>query len=229
MLTLRNVNKHSIEEFKLRLSYESWDSIFDNNNMDIDSLFNLFLHNYLRIFYTSFPLHKTTQRSNKNKSWITTGIKISCNYKKDLYLLSRDSNDINLKEYYKQYCKILSSVIKEAKRLTYNNQIINFSNKMKTTWNIIKSETRRLNGHTTSEYENTHDTSIKYFSSIAGKIIQNIKFSNIKGTNNNINRKCYLSKLPNNSFSNLKFKNASIKEIEKNYQLFEIKKHSWIR
>jgi hypothetical protein len=99
----------------------------------IDSLFNLFLNNYLRIFYTSFPLHKTIQRSNKNKSWITTGIKISCNHKKDLYLLSRDSNDINLKEYCKQYCKILSSVIKEAKRLEYNNKIINSSNKMKTT------------------------------------------------------------------------------------------------
>ena len=101
MLTLRNINKHSIEEFKPRLSYESWDSIFDNNNMDIDSLFNLFLNNYIRIFYTSFPLHKTIQRSNKNKSWITTGINISCNYKKDLYLLSRDSSDVNLKEYYK--------------------------------------------------------------------------------------------------------------------------------
>jgi hypothetical protein len=34
--------------------------------------------------------------------------------------------------------------IKEAKRLTYNNKIINSSNKMKTTWNITKSETGRL-------------------------------------------------------------------------------------
>jgi hypothetical protein len=211
--TIRNINKHSIEEFKLRLSYESWDSIFDNNNMDIDSLFNIFLNNYLRIFYTSFTLHKTIQRSNK--SWITTGIKISCNHKKDLYLLSRDSNDINLKEYYKQYCKILSSVIKEAKQLTYNNKIINYSNKMKTTWNIIKSETGRLNGHTTSKYQNTPDTFNKYFSSIAGKIIQNINCSNIKGTNNNVTPKYYLSDLSNNSFSNMKFKNTSTKEIEK--------------
>jgi hypothetical protein len=40
---IRNINKHSIEEFKTRLSYESWDSIFDNNGYtDVDSLFNSF-------------------------------------------------------------------------------------------------------------------------------------------------------------------------------------------
>jgi hypothetical protein len=38
---IRNINKYSIEEFKTRLSYESWDSIFGSNgNMDVDSLFN---------------------------------------------------------------------------------------------------------------------------------------------------------------------------------------------
>jgi hypothetical protein len=62
---------------------------------------------------------------------------------KQLYLLSKDSNDINLI----QYCK-LARVITEAKRFEYNNQIINSTNKIKTTWNIIKSETNRLKGHT---------------------------------------------------------------------------------
>jgi hypothetical protein len=36
-------NKYSMEEFKIRLSYESWEGIFSNNdNMDVDSLFNIF-------------------------------------------------------------------------------------------------------------------------------------------------------------------------------------------
>jgi hypothetical protein len=48
--TIRNIHKYSIEDFKIRLSYESWDSIFNNNgNRDVDSLFNMFLNNYLRI------------------------------------------------------------------------------------------------------------------------------------------------------------------------------------
>ena len=35
--TIRNINNYSIQEFKTRLSYESWDSIFGyNGNIDID-------------------------------------------------------------------------------------------------------------------------------------------------------------------------------------------------
>jgi hypothetical protein len=119
--TIRNINKYSIKEFKIRLSYECWDSVFDDNdNMDVDSLFSSFLDNYLRIFYTSFPPRKIIKRCN-NKSWITAGIKVSCNCKKYLNLLSRDSNDTNLKQYYKQYCRILTNVIKKAKRCMFNN------------------------------------------------------------------------------------------------------------
>jgi hypothetical protein len=48
-----------MEKFKIRLNYESWDIIFSNDdNMDVDSLFNIFLNNYLIIVYTSFPLRK---------------------------------------------------------------------------------------------------------------------------------------------------------------------------
>jgi hypothetical protein len=37
--TTRNIHKYSTEDFKIRLKYESWDSIFGNNdNMDVDLL-----------------------------------------------------------------------------------------------------------------------------------------------------------------------------------------------
>jgi len=74
--------KCSTEEFKIRLSFESWDCVFGNNdNIDVDLLFSAFLDHYLRIFYTSFPLQKMIERHD-NKSWITAGIKISCNWKR---------------------------------------------------------------------------------------------------------------------------------------------------
>jgi hypothetical protein len=57
-----------MEEFKIRLGHESWDSIFSNNdNMDVDSLFNIFLNNYLRIVHTSFPLIKIIERSKSRQ------------------------------------------------------------------------------------------------------------------------------------------------------------------
>jgi hypothetical protein len=50
----RNINKYSMAEFQNSLSYESWDQVFDGN--DVNKIFNSFLNTYLRIFYASFPL-----------------------------------------------------------------------------------------------------------------------------------------------------------------------------
>jgi hypothetical protein len=76
--------------------------------MDVDTLFNTSLNNYLRIFDISFPLQKIIEKGN-NTYGITTDIRISCNRKKRFYLLSRDSNDINLKSNINntaKYCQV---------------------------------------------------------------------------------------------------------------------------
>ena len=60
-----------MEEFQNSLSYESWDQVFDGNN--VNKIFNSFLSTYLRNFYASFPFKKIY---NKTKTpWITIGIK----------------------------------------------------------------------------------------------------------------------------------------------------------
>ena len=60
----------------------------------------------------------------------------------------------------------------------YNNRITNSTNKMKTTWNIIKAETFRLKGTTTttaSNYQNSPEAFNKYFLSITENIIHDIR------------------------------------------------------
>jgi len=54
--TVRKINKYTISDFIDKLSCESWDSIF--NSEDVNVMFNSFLNIYLRIFYSSFPLKK---------------------------------------------------------------------------------------------------------------------------------------------------------------------------
>jgi hypothetical protein len=189
---------YSIEEFKTRLSYESRDSIFGyNGNMDVDILFNSFLNNYLRIFYNNFPSRKIIERSNNN-SWITPDTRISCRCKRCLYLLASESDDTKLKNYYREYCKTLTSVINEGKGYMYNNRIINSTNKMKTTWNIIKAESNRLKGTmtaTTNNNQNSAEAFNKYFLSITENIIHDIRCNKKQSYNINKNPNYYLSNL----------------------------------
>jgi len=98
--TISSLNTYSAEEFNTKLNYESWENVVRHNeNTNLDTLFNSFLNDYLKLLYTSFPLHKIPERSNN--SWITPGIKTSCKCKRFLYLLTKNSEDINLKNYYK--------------------------------------------------------------------------------------------------------------------------------
>jgi len=58
--TIRKINKFTISDFIGKLSSESWDSIF--NSEDVNAMFNSFLNTYLRIFNSSFPLKKSNQQ-----------------------------------------------------------------------------------------------------------------------------------------------------------------------
>jgi hypothetical protein len=109
----RKIDKCSIIDFNTKLNYESWEDIFTDN--DVNTIFNNFLNIYLRILYSSFPLKKIFHRSF-TKAWLTTGIKTSCINKRKLFLTTRNSNDPNLLNYYKKYCRILTGVIKLAKK-----------------------------------------------------------------------------------------------------------------
>ena len=54
----QKTDKASIRDFNTKLSYETWENIFGED--DVNIIFNNFLNTYLRIFYSSFPLKKST-------------------------------------------------------------------------------------------------------------------------------------------------------------------------
>jgi hypothetical protein len=58
---------------------------------------------------------------------------------------SRNSNSPNTRAFYIKCCKILKNVIKEANKQHYSRLIAKSDNKIKTTCNIIKRETGKIN------------------------------------------------------------------------------------
>jgi len=103
---IRTFDKHSLNDFLNELSYEMWDTTFCSE--DVNLMFNAFLDNYLKFFYTCFP-KKVIQLTPKRNDWTTLGIRISCNYKCQLYAASINNPDI--RDYHKKYSKVLASVI----------------------------------------------------------------------------------------------------------------------
>jgi len=89
-----------------------------------------------------------------------------------------------LKNYYIKYCRILSDVIKTAKKMYYNKLIINSNNKSKTSWHIIKSETNKtkcnhgissieIDGKLCNNYLHIAKAFNTYFSTLTEKISAN--------------------------------------------------------
>jgi hypothetical protein len=72
-----------------------------------------------------------------------SGVRTSCKHKWELYIACRNNSE--LRNYYKKYCKILSTVIKEAKRLKYDSKIQKSNIQNKTVWDIVKMETGKIN------------------------------------------------------------------------------------
>ena len=105
-------------------------------------MFNSFLNTFLHVFETSFPVKYRSIKEKKN-AWLTQGIKIR-KQKRNVYTLTKNSNDPKARVHYIMYCRILQKVIKEAKKQFYDSLIAKSDNKTKTTWNIIKNETGRM-------------------------------------------------------------------------------------
>ena len=210
-------------EFKDKLSEELWQTIFDNTNKDANDIFNSFLNIYLQIFYSCFPKIKVYERESTNQ-WITKGIIISCKRKKELYLLMRSNNDEKLRNYYLRYSKILSKIIKAAKKLHYNNKIIHAHNKIKATWNVIKSD-MGVNNNKADKRDidkNCEEASIKinaenfndHFLKIAESISDKIKSNNSLNTNSTTYSPVNLSQILNFQYDKIIFNNTSTGEIE---------------
>jgi hypothetical protein len=68
-----------------------------------------------------------------------------CKLKRELYQISRVSNDPTHINKYKLHCKQLSSLTAETKRTFYDKKISDSNNKMKTIWDIVNSESGRNN------------------------------------------------------------------------------------
>jgi hypothetical protein len=61
---IQQINKNTIDQFKLNLSYKNWTETFTEDNIDIN--FKNFVNTYLRIFNSTFPYKRIYPNRNRN-------------------------------------------------------------------------------------------------------------------------------------------------------------------
>jgi hypothetical protein len=144
---------------------------------------------------------------------------MSCKRRRYLVLLCRSNNDAKLENYYKTYCKILSKILKEAKKYHFNRLIENSDNKMKTVWDIAKLLTGKK-----KNTKDIHQINVDGTVNSSGQIIT-ISFNNyflsitgnctpVAKSQNSID---YLYQAFKEPFPTIKYQNTSTAEIEKNH------------
>ena len=136
-----------------------------------------------------------------------------------IYLKLRNNDNSVLKKYFKNYCQILTKVIKEAKRMEYDRHISNSTNIMRTSWNLINKEFGRdcknygvkslnINGRSITNHKIIANALNNHFTTFLTMICQKINANNcvsfnITSDNNQNNISFSLNQVYQNSFPNI--------------------------
>jgi hypothetical protein len=146
-----------------------------------------------------------------------------CKHKREIFIACRNSNNPVLINHYKRYCKILSSVIKEAKKLNYADKIKKSLNKNNTICDIVNLETNKtgntektntlnIDGNSISDRQEIAKAFNKYFLTTAKSI--NTKQNKLSSHNvDNTTPLHYLMQSFKNPFPNINIKSISTKKI----------------
>lgn len=131
---LEYITAYNLEKLTGALMQESWTEL--TQIREVNEAFDHFM-GIIQYHYKRFCSQKITGKSKRpNYGWITNGIRISSERKRELYQ-DYINNRIERNTYI-TYRRILRNVIAEAKRLHNNQYIMTARNKTAATWSLIK-------------------------------------------------------------------------------------------
>jgi hypothetical protein len=221
---IRNINNSTVYDYQMKLSYENWEPVFNSDG--INASFNVFFNIFLRHFYSSFPLIQV--RKFKPNLWITLGILAACRRKRVLYSEVRKSNNPLFLKHYKDYWNILTKVIDQAKRMSYNKQVLNSTNRIRTTWKILNRETHKkvkkdcvqticIDGRNTNNLYNIVEAFNSYFKKTADNIHNKMKANSkpVSLTDNGEDYMAYMDKAFGSPFPKIQISKTTSVEIER--------------
>lgn len=129
---ITTIQRNGIQRFRNLLADEDWSEL--ENFRNPNNAYNYFI-NVIQHHYSLCTTEKSIDPRQNRKGWITQGIRISSQTKRQLYQdwLSKQID----KQIYINYRTIFNRVIKEAKKMHNNRYIMGAKNKTTAVWNLV--------------------------------------------------------------------------------------------
>lgn len=123
--------------FQSLLQDESWEAVLQQ--ADIASAYSLFASKLNDIFQTSFPLHTKIPNLHRScrKPWVTREIKILLRRKNKLFSIFRARPTLDNEIRYKSMKAQMRTILRNAEKDYYSNQLNEHRNNVKRTWDIL--------------------------------------------------------------------------------------------
>ena len=161
----------------------------------------------------------------------TEHIRNSCTNKRNLFKIYRSTNDPNFKKYYRNYCKLLTTVITAAKQKYFDSLILKSNNKSLATWNIVNSLTNNngtINNNSNIKENNNNSLIIAnafntYFSSAVKNVINSTSKNKTRSPNDPLT---YLKRIFKKLIPSLSLPSTTTHEIHKIIQSLKTKDSS---
>lgn len=137
----RSFSNNNIKKFKQLLEAETWNDVYGEETAD--NKFMSFINIVENYYNICFPLKTKNINTNKNKNWLTLGLRVSSRKLKELYHMQK-MGLVN-PDYYNNYKKIYRRLVRQSKKLHFDRIIQNSENKCKTVWKIINNSINNNN------------------------------------------------------------------------------------
>ena len=147
--TSRAITQTNIDKFAGTLSSLQWKRADDFRN--VNEFYNYFIDNFKLLYDKCFPIvtHKSREKLNGHKPWISSAIITSTRRKNILYKKwLKTKTEASLAKY-KSYRNKLTQTVRAAEKLYYTNKFEKLKDDLRGTWNIIKAV---INGSSTTSH-----------------------------------------------------------------------------
>jgi len=141
----RIFSNRNILRFRAQLEELNWEDVCSST--DADECYNIFIDRYCHAYNAAFPLVRVSRKRNKDKRWLTKGLKVSIRHKNRLYRkYIRKPNEIN-RAVYRKYKNKVTALVHICEKNYYRDLMLENKKNIRGIWKIYSNLMNKTKSH----------------------------------------------------------------------------------